>query len=169
MAAYETSTTSLKTLLSNPLLSPDRVERTTEDLAEALASQREVDDAIRIGGAVAMGGTSVGDIDEGELESELEALVQEEKEKEAAKVRIAEVEKQKKLEAVKKAEMEKTKAALPSVPVTESGSQPAKSAQGEDEWQKRYENAQTRDREEKGRADAERLKKEEKRVMEVSQ
>ena len=45
MRAYSTSTTTLRALLSNPLLSSAHVEKTTENLAEALADQEEIDQA----------------------------------------------------------------------------------------------------------------------------
>lgn len=160
MSAYETSTKSLKTLLSNPLLSPDRVEQTTDDLADALASQREVDDAIRIGGAVAVGAS--GDIDEGDLEDELAGLVEDEKasvkQKEETKLAEEAAKSAKPIEAVpEQAEQKKV------IPSTKDASTE------EEEWKKRYEAAQTREREEKARAEDERLKRDERRVMEVSQ
>ncbi|ORX35871.1 Snf7-domain-containing protein [Kockovaella imperatae] len=73
METYETSNATLRTILSNPALDVDHVNKTTDDLAEAIASQREIDDAIRM-----VGGE---DIDEDDLAAELEGLVEEEKSK----------------------------------------------------------------------------------------
>jgi charged multivesicular body protein 7 len=81
MAAYEQSTATLKTLLANPLLDRDRVDNTTEALAETLADQREIDEAIQQGGQVAMAAGGRVAADEDELEKELADMVQAEKDR----------------------------------------------------------------------------------------
>ncbi|KAG0152162.1 hypothetical protein CROQUDRAFT_35739 [Cronartium quercuum f. sp. fusiforme G11] len=68
MAAYEKSASTLKSLLSNPSLNLERVERTVEDLQELVADEAEVENALKAG-AVSM------PIDEAELEAELAGLV----------------------------------------------------------------------------------------------
>ena len=83
MKTYESSTATLRTLLSHPSLQRSHVDATLEVLAEVNAEQRELDETIRIGGDVAVG---VGEsVDEGEVADELEALVQEAKREEEEK------------------------------------------------------------------------------------
>jgi len=73
--SYESSTATLRTILAHPSLQRASVDATMEALAEANADARDLDDAIRLGGNVAIG---VGDnLDEDELEAELRALVSE--------------------------------------------------------------------------------------------
>ncbi|KAF8892473.1 Snf7-domain-containing protein [Infundibulicybe gibba] len=74
MRSYESSTSTLRAILAHPSLQRDSIDKTMEAMAEANADAREMDDAIRIGGEVAVG---VEVIDDGELEEELEALIQE--------------------------------------------------------------------------------------------
>ena len=182
MKAYEASTKSLATILQNPLLSADRVEKTTEDLAVQLANQREVDDAIRIGGAVAVG--AAGEmVDDDELEKELEGLVKEEKELQERKRQDAEqkvlAEKQKSEETEQKMMEERLRrSAQPSTKVpaldTESTKSEAVGAtkptleSTDKDWENQYAAAQSREKEERARADTERLKREEKRIAETS-
>lgn len=191
MAAYETSNSTLRTLLANPLLDKDRVEQTTERLAETLADQREIDDAIRLGGAVAVG--TVDEMDEGELESELQALVEEEKERtrvaeEKERARVAEElkrgkEKREAAEASAKAkeEVERQKAVAEAKARREelSAQQAAKqhlesrlaalsgtsTSAVQDEHQIRYDEAQKREREERKRAAVEQRKRDEARLI----
>ncbi|EIW70984.1 hypothetical protein TREMEDRAFT_67523 [Tremella mesenterica DSM 1558] len=90
MAAYQTSTSTLRQLLSHPSLSLDKVEETTEALASALADQREVDDAMAIGEKILVQNA----VDEDDLEKELEAMVKDaeevqKKEKEMAEASLA--------------------------------------------------------------------------------
>lgn len=73
MQAYETSTKTLRAALARPELQRDRVDATLEGMAEALADQREIDEAIRVGESVAVGDQA----DEDELASELAMLVKE--------------------------------------------------------------------------------------------
>jgi charged multivesicular body protein 7 len=80
MKTYESSTATLRTLLSHPSLQRSHVDATLEALAEVNAEQRELDEAIKIGGDVAVG---VGEsVDEGEIADELETLVREAKREE---------------------------------------------------------------------------------------
>ncbi|KAI0064539.1 hypothetical protein BV25DRAFT_1881811 [Artomyces pyxidatus] len=76
MSTYKSSTTTLRTLLAHPSLQRETVEQTLDALASASADAREVDDAIRVGGelAIADAGLEMGD---DELEAELAALVAE--------------------------------------------------------------------------------------------
>lgn len=76
MKSYETSASTLRSILAHPSLQRDSVDNTLESLSAATADAREVDDAIRLGGemAVAEAGYEVG---EEELEEELRALVEE--------------------------------------------------------------------------------------------
>lgn len=81
MKSYETSASTLRSILAHPSLQRDSVDNALDALSAATADAREVDDAIRLGGemAVAEAGYEVG---EEELEAELKALVEEgEKEK----------------------------------------------------------------------------------------
>ncbi|KAG7549003.1 hypothetical protein FFLO_03116 [Filobasidium floriforme] len=81
--AYEMSTSTLRSVLSNPALQRDRVDATMDALADALADQQEIDQAIQSGGQLALAGSSAGvDVDEDDLEKELEGLVQEKKREE---------------------------------------------------------------------------------------
>jgi charged multivesicular body protein 7 len=73
MKSYESSTATLKTILSHPSLQRENIDKTMDALAEANADAREIDDAVRIGGDVALG---VGEnVDEADIESEWAELV----------------------------------------------------------------------------------------------
>ncbi|KAK6903398.1 hypothetical protein I203_106901 [Kwoniella mangroviensis CBS 8507] len=179
MAAYETSTSTLRSVLSDPSLSPDRISATTDALAEAMADQEEIDQAVRIGGELAMGGKRV-EVDENELAAELEDLVQEEKVAQAAA-------KEQQKKQVEKERQEKTDetAGRQSIPVNEKPTvllpaqgQVAKSQQNfaqhdqstnqqkeEQVWKDRYEDAQHRKEAERRRSEEERLRKGEKRLV----
>lgn len=145
------------------------MEQTTEDLAEALAGQEEVDAAISVGGAVAVGAGGVV-VDDDELEKELEGLVLDEQAKQAER-RREEVETERK--RAEKAEREKAESERSK---TEESRQKQQSQElqelggvsigrvEEDEWQKTYEAAQQRRQDEARRAEEERLKREERRV-----
>ncbi|CDZ96763.1 Uncharacterized conserved protein [Phaffia rhodozyma] len=84
LKVYQTSTQTLSTLLADPTLSHENVERTMDSMADTLADHAEIEQAISLGGIgareAAAGGTSDG-VDEEQLEAELERLVEEEKEK----------------------------------------------------------------------------------------
>jgi len=170
VAAYTTSTSTLKSILANPALDLDHVEKTTEELAEVTANQEEVDSAIRIGGQVAVG--AGGEVDDDELKRELEAMVNDEKEAQTAAVasRVAEKEK----EAQRVAEKEKiaqrptekpTPAAATKEPARES-SETGADAEAERVWRERYEEAQQRAKEEKERAEVARMRRQAKMAAE---
>lgn len=105
MKQYESSTATLRTLLAHPSLQRAHIDETMDAMAEATAAHREVDDAIRLGGALA---ASDAGIDEQELEAELAALVQD--------VTREEIERQ---EVKEKEDAEARGAKLPSVPQAE--------------------------------------------------
>ncbi|KAE8539391.1 hypothetical protein D1P53_004491 [Cryptococcus gattii VGV] len=159
MAAYENSTSTLTQVLAHPSLSFERIAATTDALSEAMANQEEIDQAVRIGGEVAMGGKRV-EVDEDELAKELEELVEEEKQAEQKKT-------EKKTPVVAE---EKPNAAteLPKAPVNPPASETEEGPIAEEErlWRQRYEEAQARKQAEKERFEAERMKKEAKIVAE---
>jgi len=172
MAAYTTSTSTLKNILANPALDLDHVEKTTEELAEVMANQEEVDSAIRLGGEVAVG-TSEG-VDDEELKRELEGMVRDEKEAQAAAVaERAEKEKeaQRVVEAQRTAGKEKIVQKPTEKPTPVPAPQEAKKAgetdaETERVWRERYEEAQQRTREEKERAEVERMRRQSKMAAE---
>ena len=170
MAAYTTSTSTLKSILANPALDLDHVEKTTEELAEVMANQEEVDSAIRIGGEVAI--ASGGEVDDEELKRELEGMVRDEKEAQAAVVAAQAAEKQK--EAQRTAEKEKIvqKPIEKTAPVAITKEETKKAGEGEVDseaervWRERYEEAQQRAKEEKERAEVERMRRQNKMAAE---
>lgn len=155
MAAYETSTSTLTQVLAHPSLSFERIAATTDALSEAMANQEEIDQAVRIGGEVAMGGKRV-EVDEDELAKELEALVEEEKQAEQKKTPVGAEEKP------------NVATELPRAPVNPPASEIEEGPMAEEErlWRQRYEEAQARKQAEKERFEAERLRKEAKIVAE---
>ncbi|WWD21781.1 hypothetical protein CI109_106268 [Kwoniella shandongensis] len=176
MAAYETSTSTLTQVLSHPSLSLDKIADTTDALAEAMADQEEIDQAVRLGGEVAMGSKRV-EVDEEDLAAELEGLVEEEeaeKARETAK-RVADEERQRQRVAAAAsaaAAKEKEEAEKKSRTTTAGGQQKQNQVEEkstketeEEMWERRFEEAQARKKEELQRAEVERLKKEEKRVV----
>lgn len=76
MKSYESSTTTLRTLLAHPSLQRDTIDQTLDALAAANADAKHVDDAIRMGGDIAMAEAGI-EIDDAELEAELAKLVEE--------------------------------------------------------------------------------------------
>ncbi|PWN37494.1 uncharacterized protein FA14DRAFT_114188, partial [Meira miltonrushii] len=93
MKAYETSTASLKTLLGDARLQPDRIDANMDEMQETLASADEVRQAIDLGAQGMRQASGVEEPDEAEMEAELLALQKEvETEK---KDRIAEQDAQK--------------------------------------------------------------------------
>jgi charged multivesicular body protein 7 len=70
LKAYESSTTTLRTILAHSSLEHENINKTMDALAEANQDAKEVDDAIRIGGDMAVGV----EIDDEEIEEELKAL-----------------------------------------------------------------------------------------------
>jgi len=159
MAAYSTSTSTLRGILKNPALDLDHVERTTEELAEVMASQEEVDSAIRIGGQVAVGASGQ-EIDDEDLRAELEGMVKEEKEKELESRRVTEREKEK--EKIAQTPTQKPADAVPAQKLQTDKSE----ADAERVWRERYEEAQQRKKEEAQRAEVERMRKQEKLAAE---
>ncbi|KAG1877987.1 Snf7-domain-containing protein [Suillus subalutaceus] len=71
MKTYESSTATLKAILSHPSLQRDKIEETMDALATSTADAREIDDAIRMGGDMAAVDAGIDDM---ELEAELNAL-----------------------------------------------------------------------------------------------
>jgi len=179
MGAYEVATRTLKGVLAQPSLNLEHVDRTTEELAEAMASQEEVDQAIRVGGRVAVGADGAV-LDDDELEKELEALVLDEKarqkeEAEAARgekdllekedaERKARVEAKKELEEEQRREKEKLASLQPLSSQGRAGQSSAGPSDPQDAWQKTYDAAQQREQEERARAEIERVRREERRV-----
>ena len=181
MGAYETATRTLKGVLAQPSLDMDHVERTTEELAEAMASQEEVDHAIRVGGSVAVGAGGVA-VDEDELEKELEALVLDEKarQREEAETARRETERREKEDAERKtrneasqklAEEQRRKSEkvaalrpLPSQGQSQDRQPESNTDTQQDEWQRTYDAARQREDEERARAEIERMRREERRV-----
>ncbi|KZV73405.1 hypothetical protein PENSPDRAFT_574635 [Peniophora sp. CONT] len=94
MKTYESSTTTLRSLLNDPALQRESVDKTLEALADANADAKEIEDVVRVGGQVA--GEAAGyEIDEDELADELERLALEEREKDE----LAKLEKEQKEKA----------------------------------------------------------------------
>lgn len=75
MKVYQTSSKTLKSVLSNPLLDRDHVDATMDDLGETLADHREIDEAIQAGGQLAATAGGALEVDQDELEKELDMLV----------------------------------------------------------------------------------------------
>ncbi|KAG5647289.1 hypothetical protein DXG03_000826 [Asterophora parasitica] len=90
MKSYESSTTTLRAILAHPSLQKDSIDATLDALAEVNADAREVDEAVRVGGDVALG-VSGDEISESELEDELAVLVREAEEEREEERRAAEV------------------------------------------------------------------------------
>ncbi|KAJ8586100.1 hypothetical protein M405DRAFT_772128 [Rhizopogon salebrosus TDB-379] len=96
MRTYESSTATLKAILSHPSLQRDKIEETMDALAISTADAREIDDAIRMGGDVAIAEAG---IDDAELEAELNALVEEAQKERGEAAELAVLEKLHGLEA----------------------------------------------------------------------
>jgi charged multivesicular body protein 7 len=79
MKAYETSTATLKALLSHPSLQRDHVDNVMESMADTLADHAEIEEAIKLGGESARTAAGVPDVDQAELHKELEGLIELEK------------------------------------------------------------------------------------------
>lgn len=75
MRSYESSTVTLRAILAHPSLERASIDATMDALAEANADAREIDDAVRLGGDIALGVDE--GVDEDQLEAELRALVPE--------------------------------------------------------------------------------------------
>lgn len=85
MKSYESSTTTLRSILAHPSLQKDSIEKTMDAMAEANTDAHEVDEAIRIGGDVALGIDAA--FDDAELEQELKLLAQEAENEQADEAR----------------------------------------------------------------------------------
>lgn len=159
MAAYELSTATLRNVLSNPSLNLDKVDETMDNLASAIADSKEIDDAVRLGGevAVAASGVDVG-ADDDELADELAALVEEEK--------AAQAERESKERAAAAAQDAlRARQEADKKTADEAKARRADSVkQSEKDWQAVHDAAQQRKAEETARTEAERLKKDEARV-----
>ena len=77
MKAYETSTASLKTLLGDTRLQPDRIDANMDEMQETLANADEVRQAIDLGAQGMRQASGVEEPDEAEMEAELLALQKE--------------------------------------------------------------------------------------------
>ena len=75
MKSYDLSAITLRTILAHPSLQRDSIDKTMDALAEANLDAREVDDAVRMSGDVALGMDNI--VDDDELEAEWKALVEE--------------------------------------------------------------------------------------------
>ncbi|KAF5373095.1 hypothetical protein D9758_001492 [Tetrapyrgos nigripes] len=75
LKSYDTSATTLRAILSHPSLQRDSIEKTMEAMAEANADAKEIDEAVRIGGDIAVGVED--NMDDTEIEAELSALIKE--------------------------------------------------------------------------------------------
>jgi charged multivesicular body protein 7 len=178
MQAYETSTATLKSVLSHPSLQRDHIETTMDALAESMADQQEIDDAIQSGGQVAVAaGAAAGveSVDEDALQKELEGLVierereREVEEREERKVKLLQAAEEKKQErelvdrlAALKPRQEEGDVESPSAGPDSalSGRKATADAQNGAAWEAVYEQAQARKVAEAARADASKLKKE---------
>ncbi|KAI0831297.1 Snf7-domain-containing protein [Trametes gibbosa] len=82
MKSYDSSTATLREILSHPLLQREKIDETMDAMASANADAREIDSAIQMGADMAQADAGV---DDDALEAELAALVQDvEKEKSEA-------------------------------------------------------------------------------------
>lgn len=75
MKSYDSSAITLQAILAHPSLQRDSIAKTMDALAEANLDAREVDDAVRMNGDVAL--ETDGIVDDDELEAEWKALVEE--------------------------------------------------------------------------------------------
>jgi len=91
MKSYESSTTTLRAILSHPSLQRDKIEETMDAMFSATEDAKDIDETIRLAGD--MGNQTV---DEGELEEELKALVQEAEREKAEAADTLRVEQQQK-------------------------------------------------------------------------
>ena len=121
MKQYETSTATLREILSHPSLQHDKVEETMDAMAEASAQQREIDEMIRQGGDMAIAEAG---IDDTELEDELAKMVEEVKKEEEEKERVEKEKIAKEnadREAAERKRKEEALAAIPSPPNMSTG------------------------------------------------
>ncbi|KAJ9104636.1 hypothetical protein QFC21_002134 [Naganishia friedmannii] len=164
MKAYEASTATLKTVLSHPSLQRDHIDTTMDALAESMADQQEIDDAIQSGGQVAVSAAGM-EADEDALQKELEGLVierEEEEEKEKTKAKLVEEKKQERELADRLAALKPQRELVPLsiLPDSTTSAKSTDPAQNSDAWETVYEEAQARKAAETARAEASKLKKE---------
>lgn len=84
MKSYESSTATLRAILTHPSLQREKIDETMDAMASANADAKETDDAIRMGMEMAQADAG---IDEAELEDELKALLAESERETAEKAR----------------------------------------------------------------------------------
>ncbi|KAF8798155.1 hypothetical protein BYT27DRAFT_7124098 [Phlegmacium glaucopus] len=75
MKSYDSSAITLRAILAHPSLQRDSIDKTMDALSEANLDAREVDDAVRMSGDIALGTDGI--VDDDELEAEWKALVDE--------------------------------------------------------------------------------------------
>lgn len=90
LQAYQSATTSLKSLLAHPSMQRDNVENTMEALQDVLADQKEIEDVVTEGGRT-ISGT---DLVEDEIQAELDAMQKEAEEEQRKKQDQARLEKE---------------------------------------------------------------------------
>ncbi|KZT26511.1 hypothetical protein NEOLEDRAFT_1177512 [Neolentinus lepideus HHB14362 ss-1] len=113
MRSFETSTATLKSILSHPSLQREKIDETMDVMAAATADAQEVDAAIRLGGDMVQAELGV---DEDELEKELEQMARD------AQLEQAEAEGRRKVEdrhAEEEERLREKMAAAPATPVAE--------------------------------------------------
>lgn len=155
MKAYDTSAKTLKTVLQHPLLQVSSIEDTMDRMSDALADHKEIEDAIGLANADAMAAAGVSPVDEKELQDELDALIQEQKEEaEAEKRRIETAEAEAQAQATVEREEEQgppvlsPPSTIPTAPVTPPPTQQPTSGQipnkidADSNWERRYEEGQ---------------------------
>ncbi|GJJ11076.1 hypothetical protein Clacol_005307 [Clathrus columnatus] len=134
MKAYETSTATLKNLLSHPSLQREKVDETLEAMAEAAADHAEIDKAIRLGGETVSeaGGVT---INEDELQEELQQMIEEKEREEAERKALREVEraqKERERQEQEKIEGKSTRRAEEDDPERTQGSVEERTGNGEE-------------------------------------
>ncbi|KAG7447973.1 uncharacterized protein BT62DRAFT_1003757 [Guyanagaster necrorhizus] len=83
LESYAKSAATLRNILSLLLPQRDSIEQTMEAIAEANAEAKEIDDAVHIGGEIAVGAND--GFDEDELQAELDGMIKESQEDEDMK------------------------------------------------------------------------------------
>lgn len=141
MRAYELSATTLKSVLAHPSLQKESVDATTDALADVMSDAHDIDQAVQLGGQLALEAGGHVEPDLGELESELAALMAEPEVK-AVDVPIS---------------------SKPPAQASTSASEATANAQSpssQSDWKRVHDEAQLREQDERARAAAERLQKE---------
>lgn len=137
MKAYNTSAATLRAVLKNPLLQTDAIEETMDNIVEALADHKEIEDAIGLGNETAMDAAGADDSD---LADELEALVLEQKQEKEAEAEV----KRKAEEARKQVvpAIPSTPIAAPAAPTPEAAKPVVHSEDAQKQRERRYEEGQ---------------------------